>query len=200
MNPLVHYIQYGAKEARDPHPQFGADWYQEEVSRLRWEPTDPLLRYMTAALLHKSALLDPVWYRQTYPDLRDTPVDVARHYLEHGAAEGRNPGPFFDTNFYLGQNPDVVAAGMNPLVHYIRYGAKEARDPHPQFGADWYQEQVSRLRWVTDRPAPALYDRSAPAQICPGGPGLVSADLSGSSRHAGRRRAPLSRTWRRRRA
>ena len=52
-------------------------------------------------ILHKSPLVDPVWYRRTYPDLRDTPIDVARHYLEHGAAEGRNPNPFFDTNFYL---------------------------------------------------------------------------------------------------
>ena len=75
--------------------------------------------------------MDPVWYRRTYFDLRDTPIDVARHYLEHGAAEGRNPHPLFDTNFYLEQeNPDVVAAGANPLVHYITYGAKEGRDPH----------------------------------------------------------------------
>ena len=29
-------------------------------------------------ILHNSALLDPIWYRQTYLDLRETPVDVAR--------------------------------------------------------------------------------------------------------------------------
>jgi GT2 family glycosyltransferase/SAM-dependent methyltransferase len=81
-------------------------------------------------LLHKSPLLDPVWYRQTYPDLRAAPIDVARHYLEHGAREGRNPGPLFDTKFYLAQNPDVAACGMNPLVHYIRFGAKEGRNSH----------------------------------------------------------------------
>jgi GT2 family glycosyltransferase/glycosyltransferase involved in cell wall biosynthesis len=76
-------------------------------------------------LLHNSRLVDPVWYRETYADLRDTPVDVARHYLEHGAAEGRNPGPLFDTKFYLKHNPDVAASGMNPLVHYILHGAKQ---------------------------------------------------------------------------
>ena len=54
-------------------------------------------------ILHKSALLNPVWYRQTYQDLRATPIDVARHYLEHGAQEGRNPDPLFDTKFYLQQ-------------------------------------------------------------------------------------------------
>jgi hypothetical protein len=83
-------------------------------------------------LLRKSPLLDPVWYRQTYPDLRAAPIDVARHYLEHGAAEGRNPGPKFDTNFYLKQNPDVAATGVNPLVHYLLHGATEGRNPQPQ--------------------------------------------------------------------
>lgn len=80
-------------------------------------------------LLHNSPLVDPVWYRQTYADLRDTPVDVARHYLEYGAREGRNPGPLFDTKFYLKQNADVAAAGINPLVHYILHGAEEGRQP-----------------------------------------------------------------------
>jgi len=92
-------------------------------------------------LLHNSPLVDPIWYRQTYADLRDTPIDVARHYLEHGAAEGRNPGPLFDTKFYLRQNPDVAATGMNPLVHYILYGAKELRDPHYRFDTRFYLEQ-----------------------------------------------------------
>src|ERR1700677_4221114 len=82
-------------------------------------------------ILHKSPLVDPVWYRQTYADLRDTPIDVARHYLQHGAAERRNPGPFFDTKFYLEQNPDVAASGLNPLVHFIKYGSSEQRDPNP---------------------------------------------------------------------
>jgi len=86
-------------------------------------------------LLHNSPLVDPVWYRQTYADLRDTPIDVARHYLEHGAAEGRNPGPFFDTKFYLKQNPDVAASGMNPLVHYILRGEKEGRDAASEVSA-----------------------------------------------------------------
>jgi glycosyltransferase involved in cell wall biosynthesis len=93
-------------------------------------------------LLRQSPLLDPVWYRQTYADLRDSPIDVARHYLEHGAAEGRNPSALFDTKFYLEQNPDVTAAGMNPLIHYILHGAEEGRDPHPLFLAAWYKTQT----------------------------------------------------------
>src|ERR1700733_16083766 len=76
-------------------------------------------------ILHISPLLDPVLYRETYADLRDTPIDVARHYLEHGAAEGRNPSPAFDTVFYLQANPDVASSGANALVHYLNHGRAE---------------------------------------------------------------------------
>ena len=49
----------------------------------------------------------------------------------HGAKEGRDPHPLFDTKFYLKQNPDVAASEINPLVHYILYGAKECRCCRP---------------------------------------------------------------------
>ncbi len=73
-------------------------------------------------ILRESPLLDPVWYRNTYPDFRDAPVDAARHYLEYGAREGRDPSPLFNTKLYLNQNPEVASSGMNPLVHYLRRG------------------------------------------------------------------------------
>jgi hypothetical protein len=96
-------------------------------------------------LLHNSPLLDAVWYRQTYVDVRDTPIDVARHYVEHGAGEGRDPGPLFDTKFYLRRYPDVRASGKNALVHFLRTGAGEGRVPHPQAAAEWYRKQVARV-------------------------------------------------------
>src|SRR5271166_486144 len=37
-------------------------------------------------LLHKSRLINSVWYRKYYPDFNDTPIDCAQHYLQHGAA------------------------------------------------------------------------------------------------------------------
>jgi glycosyltransferase involved in cell wall biosynthesis len=94
-------------------------------------------------ILRKSPLLDPVWYRQAHHDLRGTPFDVARHYLDHGAREGRNPHPLFDTKFYLEQNPDVASSGINPLTHYILHGARECRDPHPLFDTKWYLEKYA---------------------------------------------------------
>lgn len=90
-------------------------------------------------LLRASKLLDPIWYRQNYDDLRDHPIDAAYHYLRYGAEEGRNPGPEFDTNFYLENNPDVRASGMNPLIHFIQYGKSENRlGKGLKFDAEFY--------------------------------------------------------------
>ena len=80
-------------------------------------------------VLRASPLFDPAWYRETHADLRGKPIDAATHYLEHGAAEGRDPGPLFDTKFYLKQNPDVATSGINPLVHFILHGRSEGRSP-----------------------------------------------------------------------
>jgi hypothetical protein len=55
------------------------------------------------------------------------------HYLQHGAADGRDPSPVSDSEWYLSQYPDVAASAMNPSVHYLRHGTREDRDPNPAF-------------------------------------------------------------------
>jgi hypothetical protein len=46
-------------------------------------------------------------------------IDPATHYLDHGAAEGRDPSPRFITRTYMDTHPEVVITGENPLVHFI---------------------------------------------------------------------------------
>lgn len=80
------------------------------------------------ALLADSGLFDKLWYLARYPDVRKRGVDPVKHYLLHGAREGRDPGPCFSTRGYLGQYEDVASSGLNPLVHYLRYGLQEGRE------------------------------------------------------------------------
>ena len=89
-------------------------------------------------LIAKSGLFDASWYLSQYPDVGRAGIDPLKHYLQHGAAEGRDPNPYFDTDWYLSHNPDVAAAGINPLIHYLRYGAVEQRDPSSGFDAREY--------------------------------------------------------------
>ena len=79
--------------------------------------------------LKSSNWFNEEWYLNTYPDVAEAGVDSVFHYIRYGAAEGRAPGPTFDTIWYLKQNPDVRSERTNPLVHYLRHGAAEGRQP-----------------------------------------------------------------------
>jgi GT2 family glycosyltransferase/glycosyltransferase involved in cell wall biosynthesis len=89
----------------------------------------------------EALLFDPIFYRFTYPDVRDSSVDPLDHFTRWGRFEGRNPNPFFDALWYLTQNPDVQEAGINPLRHYVQFGARELRNPNPRFDAAFYVNQ-----------------------------------------------------------
>jgi len=79
----------------------------------------------------KSGLFSTDWYLAQYPDVADAGVDPVQHFLSHGAAENRDPGPEFSTIGYLARYPDVVKAGVNPLLHYLRDGKAEGRTTSP---------------------------------------------------------------------
>jgi glycosyltransferase involved in cell wall biosynthesis len=59
----------------------------------------------------------------------------------HGAAEGRDPHPLFDTSWYLSRYPDVAREGVNPLAHYVLCGAGKKYDPHPLVDANFFMLQ-----------------------------------------------------------
>ena len=56
-----------------------------------------------AELIRLSGLFDESWYAATYPDVDQSGLDPIAHYLAIGAAEGRNPGPLFNTAYYARQ-------------------------------------------------------------------------------------------------
>jgi hypothetical protein len=88
-----------------------------------------------AELLRTSSLFDPEWYLSRYPDVAQNGSDPARHYLEFGWREGRNPSAGFSTRGYLKAHPDVAAQKINPLLHYLEYGQVEGRKVPPVKGA-----------------------------------------------------------------
>jgi len=78
-------------------------------------------------IIKKSGLFDEIYYLKSYPDVRKADIDPIKHYILHGAKEGRDPSPYFQTSFYLEKYPDVAQSGINPLLHYIIYGQHEGR-------------------------------------------------------------------------
>lgn len=73
--------------------------------------------------------------------MADAGVNPLQHYYEFGFGEGRDPHPFFDTDYYLELNSDVDEAGVNPVQHFVEFGSSERRDPNAALDSSYYAEQ-----------------------------------------------------------
>lgn len=71
---------------------------------------------------------DKDYYLGNNPDVQAKSVDPAKHFLEHGWKEGRDPSWGFSLSGYLQCNPDVRDAGINPLIHFLQFGITEGRN------------------------------------------------------------------------
>ena len=86
---------------------------------------------------HAAAIIRP-WFDQdyylnTYPDVRQSGMDPAIHYVTVGWIELRDPSPDFSTRKYLIDHPHLTLLGLNPYLHYLVIekfqGGSEAADP-----------------------------------------------------------------------
>jgi O-antigen biosynthesis protein len=84
------------------------------------------------ATLHSSLYFDSEWYLSTYKDVADSGMDPATHYLQYGAREGRDPGPFFSTRSYQSKYPQTAGDGQNPVLHSLAPSWWPARKPRPE--------------------------------------------------------------------
>ena len=76
-------------------------------------------------VLENSLLFDSEWYNKTYGFGKY--FNAAKHYLNIGWRENKNPSPFFSTADYLKKNPDVDNGLINPLMHFEKHGFHEGR-------------------------------------------------------------------------
>lgn len=96
-----------------------------------------LLARLSPSRLPLSEFVEQAYYYARYPDVAAAGIPAAEHYRLYGWKEGRNPAPWFDTNYYLSQfessgelddfNSDFN--GMDPLSHYILRGVAEGKSP-----------------------------------------------------------------------
>lgn len=85
-----------------------------------------------------TGIFDAEYYRERYPDVRESGLRPEVHYVRHGAREGRMASSFFDGNYYLRHNRDVARGGFNPLLHFSTHGWRESRHPSRLFDVSWY--------------------------------------------------------------
>lgn len=137
LNPLIHYSLYGMKEKRKTF-EISKKALKQDLNKKDHANKQSLNKKCETIV--NSRMFDSEWYFKKYGDFYEI-KDPIQHYLEIGYREGCDPGPLFDTNWYLNNNPDVAKSGFNPLLHFVLYGVSELRDPIPLFDASWYKEQ-----------------------------------------------------------
>ena len=95
-------------------------WRRSTLGRRTRALSQAVTGWSDARLIERSGYFDARWYLAQNPDVLAAGGSPARHYLHHGHAEHRDPGPLFDGNWYLAQHPDVARSGRNPLVEFLR--------------------------------------------------------------------------------
>lgn len=106
------------------------------------------MRYYPASkIIAGSELFDADWYLAKNPDVRKQGRGGAlSHYLKHGARERRDPGPLFDTRYYLSQFPELDTDKVNPVCHYLVYGEAAGAWPNRFFDPLHVAAQLQDLR------------------------------------------------------
>lgn len=81
-------------------------------------------------------LFDEEFYALMHPEYKQRSGLALLDYARHGWKEGANPGPLFNTTWYLAANPDAAKAGISPLEHHAKNGADRPTAPKLR---DWAQ-------------------------------------------------------------
>ena len=149
---LYHFVAYGNKEGRNPHPLFDTKLYRSKARGFTVS-VNALLHYVYIGRflrLSPTPWIDIDFYLKVNRDVRRSGIEPIVHYLHWGGVEGRSPNPQFDGRFYLEKYPEVHLNKINPLLHYLEYGWK-SRTPTSSFlenngAADlWSVEEIKNI-------------------------------------------------------
>ena len=108
MNPLAHYLQYGADQGRKPNPLFDTAYYLRQYPDVLESGLNPLAHYIEFGAYRGSkpepSFLTPAYYRNIYVDVMEV-GDESRWsiILSMVLSENRKPNPLFDIEYYLDQ-------------------------------------------------------------------------------------------------
>ena len=124
-NPFIHYLQFGQKEGRAPHPKGKAKLWRNET---------PNVDRANLAALDSWRLIEIIKPHFDFQDYKsqvqatfETAESAILHYINFGEDENVNPNKSFDTAYYKADNADLAGANFNLFAHYLLHGRNEGR-------------------------------------------------------------------------
>jgi hypothetical protein len=85
VDPVLHYLQFGGFEGRDPNPLFDSDWYLSRYPDVAIARVNPLLHYIERGASEgrqPSASFDTERYLLDNPDVVAARMNPLAHYLQ----------------------------------------------------------------------------------------------------------------------
>lgn len=141
IDPLEHYVRYGAAEFRNPSAVFDTRFYLESNPDVLASGINPLTHYCQFGK-GEGRRASPVRPDSTEANggkvepagsTVDSRVDPTRRAHETIMKSG-----IFDRDFYCANNPLLAVRNEDPVQHYLGKGAKALQDPSPYFSTEYY--------------------------------------------------------------
>ena len=140
IDPLTHYLTYGAFEGRDPSPHFDSDWYLTQNPDVAARKINPLMHYLTYGGFEgrdPSPHFDSDWYLLEHPDVAAAKINPLIHYLLHGTAEVRSRPVDLsgwqrlvrDLRVREQVNHRITHAGKKPKIVFVTHEASRTGAP-----------------------------------------------------------------------
>lgn len=151
---LLHFMQNGWSEGRDPQAGFSTHYYLETNPDVAADGGNPFLHFirfgqsegrrataptpggdaagkkslnLKADLATIRPHFDADFYRAMNAGLEGDDDDLLLHFMQTGWKENRDPRADFSIQYYLETYPDIAVDGGNPFLHYVLFGRSEGR-------------------------------------------------------------------------
>ena len=111
VKPIIHYLNNGWREGRDPSPNFNSSWYEKNCPDVKLLDMNPLIHYLRFG--STQGYLPTPHQKTKQTSIADPDLDL------------------FNLDWYLKANPDVAESGMDPYYHYKNFGKGEGRSGVP---------------------------------------------------------------------
>ena len=138
-DPLLHFLQFGIGEMRDPHPLIDLNRIVAQNPALldRAADGDTLIDLLEDNEIVPGSYFDPAHYRAAVG--AGAPAQgLLGHFLREGLGRGIDPNPFLDLGWYIARNSDAPRAPHDALRHFALIGDPQARPPSAQFDSALY--------------------------------------------------------------
>ncbi len=117
MNPLLHYLKFGAREGRNPNSIFLTSFYLKQnpdVAESKMNPLAHYLKYGWKEGRNPSLTFDSSTYQIQNPDVSESGMDPLSHYFQYGSKERNEHKLLFPDSYRVDQGSDTEESAIFP--------------------------------------------------------------------------------------